>query len=142
MGEVFAGFVCGYILAILGAPLMALTMVRMRTGSPLIQRLMPPGTSMVAFTVVLHGALIFACTGAGLFLGLLLLAMKDAGAGLGSPNFAFTLFVLGATAVVFAPLAALLARFRRPLLATALVVMLLFGWLMPYMAQWSKFSSS
>jgi hypothetical protein len=142
VGQVFAWFVCGYALALVGAPLLALTLVRMRTTSPSVQRLMPQGTSMVAFTVVLHGGLIMACTGAGLLLGLLLFAMKDGGGGLGSPNLAFTLFVFGATVMVFAPAVALLSSLRRQVLATAFVVLVMFGWLMPYMAQWSKFSSS
>ena len=97
---------------------------------------------MVAFVAVLHGGLVVVCTGTGLLLGLLLYAMRDAGEALGSPNVAFTLFVAGLTLMLFAPVIALAARVRRQALVAAVLVLLLFGWLMPYMAQWSKFGSS
>jgi hypothetical protein len=142
VGQVFAGLVCGYILALLGAPLLGIGLVRMRTSSPLVQRLMPPGTPMVPLVVVLHGGLIIVCTGAGILLGLLLYAMRDAGEALGSPNIAFTLFVVGLTVMVFAPIVILAVGFRKQALATAILVAAMFGWLMPYMAQWSKFGSS
>lgn len=142
MGEVFAGFVCGYILALIGAPLLAVWLTRARLTSPLIQRLAPPGTNVVALVAVLHGGLILVCTGTGLLLGLLLYAMRDAGEALGSPNIAFTLFVFALTVMLFAPVVALVARIRRQALVAALLVLLLFGWLMPYMAEWSKFGSS
>jgi hypothetical protein len=142
VGQVFAGLVCGYILALIGAPVLALGLVRLRASSPLVQRLMPAGTPMAASVIVLHGGLAMACAGAGILLGLLLYAMKDAGGALGSPNIAFTLFVLGCTVAAFAPFLVLFARFRAQTLAAAAVVLILFGWLMPYMAQWSRFSSS
>jgi hypothetical protein len=142
LGEVFAGIVCGYIAALVGAPILALNLAQLRASSLLVQRMMPAGTPMVALTIVLHGALILSCAGAGIILGLLLYAMNDAGGGLGSPNIAFTLFVFGATVMLFAPAVVVIERFRRQALVVALVVVLLFGWLMPYVAQWSKFDSS
>lgn len=142
MAQVFAGFVCGYILALAGAPILALDLLRVRASNSAVSRLMPAGTSVVALTVVLHGVLIIGCTGAGLLLGLLLYAMRHAEGALGSPNIAFTLFVFGATIALFAPAVVLAGRFRQQVLATAAVVFLLFGWLMPYLAEWSTFSSS
>jgi hypothetical protein len=142
VAQVFAGFVCGYIMALVGAPLLALNLVRLRTSSATVSRLMPQGTSMVALTVVLHGVLIIGCTGAGLLLGLLLYAMRHADGALGSPNLPFTLFVFGATVAAFAPAVFLAERFRQQVLAAAAVVLLLFGWLMPYLAEWSTFSST
>ena len=123
MAQVFAGFVCGYILALAGAPLLALNLVRLRTSNSTVSRLMPPGTSIVALTVVLHGVLIIGCTGAGLLLGLLLYAMRHGDGALGSPNIAFTLFVLGATVAVFAPAVFLAGRFRQQMLTAAAVVL-------------------
>jgi hypothetical protein len=35
-----------------------------------------------------------------------------------------------------------LARYRLQAAAVALTILVLFGWLMPYMARWSKFGSS
>jgi hypothetical protein len=142
VNQVFAGLVCGYLLAFAGAPALAIGLTRLRTSSALLQRLMPVGTPVVSLVVLLHGGLIMACTGTGILLGLLLLAMKDAGEALGSPNIAFTLFVFGGTVAVFAPFAFVLARFRAQVVAAALVVLVVFGWLMPYVAQWGRFGSS
>ena len=142
MAQVFAGFVCGYILALAGAPLLALNLVHLRTSNSTVSRLLPAGTSVVALTVVLHGVLIIACTGSGLLLGLLLYAMRNGDGGLGSPNIAFTLFVSGVTLALFAPPLLLLARYRQQVLVVVAVVLLVFGWLMPYLADWSTLSSS
>jgi hypothetical protein len=130
------------MLAFAGAPVLALNLVRLRASNSTVSRLMPAGTSVAALTVVLHGVLIIACTGSGLLLGLLLYAMRDADGAIGSPNIAFTLFVLGAVAALFAPAVFLAGRYRSQVLVAAVVVVLLFGWLMPYMADWSNFSSS
>ncbi len=142
MGEVFAGFVCGYSVALVGAPLLALAMARLRASSPMIARLFPVGTPAVPFMLVLHGGLMIVFTGAGLILGMVLLAMKDAEAGLGSRNIAFSLLVFALTLAVFAPVVALAGRFRIQAILAAAGLVALFGWLMPYMAQWSKFGSS
>jgi hypothetical protein len=142
LAQVFAGFVCGYVLALVGAPWLALNLLRLRTSSTLAERLLPRGTSIVALTVVLHGVLIVACTGAGLLLGMLLYAMRHAAGGLGSANIAFTLFVAGVVIALFTPVVIVLRPLRRQSLAVAAVVLILFGWLMPYLAQWSSFSSS
>jgi hypothetical protein len=142
VGEVFAGFVCGYIIALVGAPALGLGLPKLRLSSPLVARLMPEGTPVVPLVVVLHGALIILCTGAGLILGMLLLAMKDTGEALGSRNIAFTLLVFGLTLAAAAPVVIVSARFRLQALMAAAVVLALFGWLMPYMAAWSKFGSS
>jgi hypothetical protein len=142
VGEVFAGFVCGYALALVGAPFLGVALVRNRASSPVLARLLPEGLPIVPFVVVIHGALILFCTGIGLILGMLLLAMRGAGESLGSPNIAFTLLVFSLTLAVSAPLVAVLARYRVQAVAVALAVLVLFGWLMPYMARWSKFGSS
>jgi hypothetical protein len=68
--------------------------------------------------------------------------MRHADGALGSPNLPFTLFVFGATVAAFAPAVFLAERFRQQVLAAAAVVLLLFGWLMPYLAEWSTFSST
>ncbi len=142
MGEVFAGFLCGYMLALAGAPALAFALARLRTSSALAARMYPPEAPVAAVVFVLHGALILACTGIGLILGLLLYAMRDAGEALGSPNIAFSLFVAGLALAALAPVAIIFARFRMQTLAVGLALTLMFGWLMPYMAQWSKFGSS
>ena len=141
MAEVFAGFVAGYILALLTTLPFAILLFRLRGSSEVLARIVPTGTA-VGFSVVLHGALFFCWTLVGLLFGLVLLAMNDAGAGrgLGSANFAFTLFVAAVTLMLVAPFAVIMAGARRYLVAGALSVVLVFGWLMPWLAEWSSFN--
>jgi hypothetical protein len=141
LAEVFAGFVAGYALAVLSTPLLALTLIRFRTESAVLARLFPAGVSMVSLGVLVHGALFFFWTALGILLGLILLAMRDAGGALGSANAPFTLFVAGLTLALAAPFAIVLERLRQPVLLCSLLVVLVFGWLMPYLAEWSSFES-
>lgn len=141
MAEVFAGFVSGYAMALLTTPLLSVWLVRLRVESELVGRLLPPGVGAVSLSVLLHGALVLFWTGIGMLLGLVLLAMRDAGAALGSLNAAYTLFVGGLFLAIGAPLVALLAPLRRILATGTVLAILLFGWLMPYLADWSKFDT-
>ncbi len=70
--EVFAGFVVGYALALLVAPLAALALVRSNDRTGLAQRVAPPGTSIIALSVVLHFAALLVLTALGLVLGMAL----------------------------------------------------------------------
>lgn len=139
MGEVFAGFVCGYIVALFSTPLAAILLVKLRTGSELMARLLPAGVSMVSLGVILHGGLFLFWTAAGILLGLVLLAMGEQDTELGSANPPFSLFVSGLTLAISAPLVALLPRFRAGALIGAVIVVAIFGWLMPHMAGWTSF---
>jgi hypothetical protein len=139
LGEVFAGFVCGYILALVSTPLLAMVLLRLRAGNELLARLLPPGVSVISLSVLLHGALFLFWTAAGILLGLILLAMDDAGAAVGSKNAAFSLFVAGLVLALAAPVVIVLRPLRRAGLVCAIAAMLVFGWLMPYMAEWSNF---
>lgn len=139
MAQVFAGFVSGYLLALLTTPLLALLLLRLRAGNELLMRLLPRDANVAAVALLLHGGLTIALTGLGLVLGLILLAMEDAGSGAGSRNWAFTLFVAAMALSAFAPIYAFLWRFRSLVVGYALLSVAIFGWLMPYLADWSKF---
>lgn len=139
MGEVFAGFLCGYVIALAFTPLTAYLLLRLRATSVALQRLLPAGTSAFAVGVVLHFAMLLFWTGIGIVFGLVLLAMEGAPEGLGSRNFAFSIFVFALTLAAAAPVIIAVRRLRMQALAASLAVLLLFGWLMPYMAVWSKF---
>ena len=139
MAEVFAGFVAGYALALLSTPVLAVTLLRLRATSPLLERLLPAGTSAVSFSFILHGALFMLCTGLGVLLGLLLFAMRDEAGGAGSLNVPFTLFVAGFATAVFSPIAIVARPIRSATIVAALLVVIVFGWLMPYLAEWSAF---
>jgi hypothetical protein len=141
VGEVFSGFVLGFALAVISTPLLSIMLLRMRTNSVLLGRMVPVESSAVGFGVVLHGALLLGWTMFGMILGLILLALEDAGAALGSPNAPYSLFVLTITLAVVAPIIVLLPSLRVPGIVGFMVVVLVFGWLMPYMAGWSRFDT-
>lgn len=139
MAEVFAGFVAGYGLALLTTPILAYLLFRVRAGSELLMRLFPSEAPMVAVAMLIHGALTFVLTALGIVFGLVLLAMEGAEGAIGSPNWPFTLFVAALTLAGVAPIFALLRPLRRGIAGYSVLFVAIFGWLMPYLADWSKF---
>jgi len=141
VAEVFAGFLCGYISALVLTPILALGLLKMRATSDLANRLLPPGTSAVGLMVILHTGMAMFWTAAGLLLGLVLNAMNGGHRVqfLLIRNVAFTVFVAGLVLAAVAPIALLSSRYRRSALIGGSLVVLLFGWLMPYLAAWSSF---
>ncbi len=140
MAEVFAGFTCGFFLSLITAPIVAITLLRMRTQSALLTRLLPETVNPVSVMVVLQLGLVFFWTGLGFILGLLLLAMDglgDSAPGLKNPP--YTLLVLSVVLAFAGPLALLVSSWWRQIVAGAVATFLVFGTLMPYMAEWSKF---
>ena len=143
MAEVFAGFVCGFFLSLITAPIMAVTLLRMRTTSPLLARMLPEGVNPVAVTVVLQLGLVFFWTGAGVIFGLLLLAMDGLGdSAPGIKNPPYTLLVLSFVLAIAGPSALLFSAWWRQIVGGAVISFLVFGALMPYMAEWSKFDDA
>ena len=136
MSEVLAGFVCGFGLSLAVTPVAAVALVQARVSSPLLRQIVPEGTSLVAISIILHGFALLTLTALGLLLGLLLLGLESSNpaGGLGSPNAAFTGFVLIASAIALGPPALLFRALRLPLLAGGLFFAGLFGWLMPYLS--------
>jgi hypothetical protein len=135
--EVFAGFISGYAMAVITTPMLSFLLVRLRLESELMSRLLPEGTSAVGLSVLLHGALALFWTAMGLLLGLVLLAMSDSGSALGSLNGPYTLFVAGLFVAIGAPLFAVFAPIRRLIASAVVLAILVFGWLTPYLADWS-----
>ncbi len=111
----------------------------MRGSSELLARLLPPGVGVVPIAFLLHFGLLLFLTAIGIVLGLLLLAMDGQSGALGSANAPFTLLVFALILSVSAPFAIILVRLRSLIVAAALVGLVVFGWLMPHMANWSKF---
>ena len=141
MAEVFGGFVTGYAMAVISTPLLSFWLVRLRLESALMAKLLPEGTSAVGLSVILHGALALFWTGIGLVLGLVLYGMRDAGEALGSLNGPYTLFVAALFVALGAPLVGLLPPLRRMLVSGIVLAIIVFGWLTPYLAEWSSFDS-
>ena len=138
MAEALAGIICGYGLALVATPLVAIALLRARATSPQLQRLLPEGTSLIAISVILHTFIFLTFTALGLLLGLLLAGLdgRSPEGGLGSPNRVFTAFIIATAAIAVVPLALFASRQRLPLLAGGLLFAGVFGWLMPYLAQW------
>ena len=76
MAEVLAGFVCGFGLALIVTPIAAIAVVRARVSSPLLQRIAPEGTSLVAISIILNSFAVLTLTALGILLGLLLLGLE------------------------------------------------------------------
>lgn len=141
MGEVFSGFVCGFFLSLISAPVMAVTLLRMRSDNGMLARLLPQGVNTVSVTMVLHFALFIFWTGLGIILGLILLAMEGTGDLPGFPNPGYSILILSAVLAILAPLAVVVTAWSKQLAAIAVLSFLLFGVLMPHMAGWAKFDS-
>ncbi len=139
MAEIMAGFVCGFALSIIATPIAAIAIVRSRVTSPLMRQIVPEGTSVIAFSIVINLFVVLTFTAVGLLFGLLLAGMESSNpaGGFGSPNRVFTAFILIATTIAVLPLSVVSARLRVPLLASGLVFIAAFGWIMPYLASWS-----
>lgn len=136
MAEVFAGFIIGFALSLAIAPMAAIALIRSNDRTGLAQRIAPPGTNIIALSVVLHFAAFLVLTAIGMILGMLLAGVNGQRSdnGLGSPNVAYTLIVVALTAVLVIPTLAL-PSVRRYCVAGALLFVALFGWVMPWLAK-------
>jgi hypothetical protein len=136
MAEVMAGFVCGYALALVATPVAAIAIVRARARSALMRQIAPPETSFVAISVLLHMFAMLTLTAIGVVLGLMLAGVEDKSpaGGLGSPNRVFTALILAIAAIAVVPIAAVMPRWRVPLLASGFVFAICFGWAMPWLS--------
>ena len=135
MADVFAGFVVGYALALLAAPVGAIALVRSNDRTGFAQRVAPEGTSVVALSVVLHFAAMIVLTAIGLILGMALngIDARRPDGGIGSPNLVYTAMVLAFAAVIVIPMFAVPAV-RRYALVGGVIFAGAFGWAMPWLA--------
>ena len=137
MAEVFAGFVCGYAVALVFTPLVALMVVRARSRIPYLAKAIAPNISAVALTVPISLVGFLIWTAVGMVLGLLYRGAEQNApdGGLGSPNLLYTALVLafGGSALVLVALG--LRRLPWPVAVIGVVVVGTFGWAMPYLAR-------
>lgn len=136
MAEAFAGFVVGYALALAVTPLAAISIVWSNDRSGFAQRVAPPGTSMIALSVVIHFAAIIMLTAVGLVLGMALAGIdsRRPDGGMGSPNVVYTVMVVALTAVLVIPAMAA-PPVRRPAMIAGVLFAVAFGWGLPWLAQ-------
>ena len=143
MAEVFAGFVSGFFLSLLTAPVLAFVLLRMRASNSVLERALPQGVNPIAVTVVLQVGLVFFWTGIGVVFGLILLAMKGLGESVpGLLNPPYTLLVLSFFIAITGPLTILITAWWREILLGAVISFFMFGLLMPWLAEWSKFDGT
>jgi hypothetical protein len=137
MAEVFSGFVMGYAMSLVFTALAAVMVVRARSRLPSLAKAIAPNLSVVMLAVPISILAFLLWTMIGLILGLLYRGALDhlSGAGLGSPNWPFT---LGVILFTLAFLAVILYAWRRlpwQVLVMAVMFLGLFGWAMPYLAE-------
>jgi hypothetical protein len=137
MEEVFAGFITGYIMALIFTGLAALMLVEARSRLPYLAKAIAANISAVALTVPISLIAFLLWTAIGMFLGLLYrYTLEEApGGGLGSPNLLYTVLIISFGGLT---LTAVVAAFRRlpwQVAAMGLSFIALFGWVLPRLAQ-------
>jgi len=137
MEEVFAGFITGYIMALIFTGLAALMLVEARSRLPYLTKAIAANISAVALTVPISLIAFLLWTAIGMFLGLLYrYTLEEApGGGLGSPNLLYTVLIISFGGLT---LTAVVAAFRRlpwQVAAMGLSFIALFGWVLPRLAQ-------
>jgi len=137
MEEVFAGFVSGYIMALIFTGLAALMIVQARSRIPYLVKAIAANISAIALTVPISLIAFLLWTAIGMFLGLLYrYTLEEApGGGLGSPNLLYTLLIISFAGLT---LTAIVAAFRRlpwQVAAMGLSFIAIFGWVLPRLAQ-------
>jgi hypothetical protein len=137
VAEVLAGFICGFILALISTPVLVVWLVRSREATAFVARSLPKGVSLPVVTVPAANIAFLLWTALGIVLGMVLIAVDERRpqGGLGSANLFFTVIVLLVAVIVFLPLFVLLRRSRRIVVLHAVCFVTLFGWLTPYLAQ-------
>jgi hypothetical protein len=137
MEEVFAGFVSGYIMALIFTALAAVMLVQARRRFPFLARAIAANISAVALTVPISLIAFLLWTAVGMLVGLLYrYTLEEApGGGLGSPNLLYTLLIISFAGLI---LTAVVVAFRRlpwQVAAMGLSFIALFGWVLPRLAQ-------
>ncbi len=136
MAEVFAGFMVGAALSLLVAPFGGWLLVSAGRHADAAREMAPPGTNVVALSMVVHFGAFLLLTAVGIVLGLALGGIEDRrpAGGLGSPNVTYTVMVLALVAVIAIPTLAL-PGIRRFTIPVAVILALAFGWVAPWLAQ-------
>jgi len=137
MEEVFAGFVSGYIMALIFSGLAALMIVQARSRIPYLVKAIAANISVVSLAIPISLIAFLLWTAIGMLLGLLYrYTLQEApGGGLGSPNLLYTVLIISFGGL---SLTAIVGTFRRlpwQVAVMGLSFIALFGWLLPRLAQ-------
>jgi len=137
MEEVFAGFITGYIMALIFTGLAALMLVEARSRLPYLAKAIAANISAVALTVPISLIAFLLWTAIGMFLGLLYrYTLEEApGGGLGSPNLLYTVLIISFGGLTMTAVVAAFRRLPWQVAAMGLSFIALFGWVLPRLAQ-------
>ena len=137
MAEVFAGFVCGYAVALVFTPVVALSLVSARSRVPYLAKAISPNISVVALTVPISLVGFLIWTAIGMVLGLLYRGAEEGipQGGLGSPNLIYTALVVSFGVSALIPIFVGLRRLPWWALVIGAAFVGGFGWAMPYLAK-------
>ena len=137
MAEVFAGFVCGYAVALIFTPVVALTLVNARSRVPYLAKAIAPNISAAALTVPISLFAFLIWTAIGMVLGLLYRGAEQnvPEGGLGSPNLLYTALVLAFGSSALMLIALVLRRLPWQVAIIGVAFVGGFGWAMPYLAR-------
>ncbi len=137
MAEVLAGAVLGYVMSLVAVWPISLGLVRARARVPTLARAIAPNISPLMLTVPVSLLLFTWGPLVGIILGLLYRGASDhlPGAGLGSPNWSYTVGVLAFAGLVLAGAAYVWWRLPWWLVLSLAVWAGAFGWGLPYLAR-------
>ncbi|MBI2908754.1 MAG: hypothetical protein HYX92_14020 [Chloroflexi bacterium] len=136
MAELIAGTACGFVLGSISVVVGALMLYRAASLIETLERFLPRAVTPTHVLAALALAVPVILGMAGGFLGLLYYLAKRLlpGAGLGSPNLAFTAAVLVMALAGALAASVLSRRHLQGFLTLAISFAAIFGWLLPYMA--------
>ena len=137
MAEVFSGFILGYAMSLIFTGFAAVMIVEARSRWPALARAIAPNINAVMLAVPISLVAFLVWTALGMILGLLYRGALDhlPGAGLGSPNWPYTLGVLLFALAALAIIGYAWQRLRWQVAVMAAAFAGLFGWALPYMAR-------
>ena len=135
MESLLAGFVAGYALGLLALVLLAASPQTLINWGWRVQAQFPDKATLPA---AFAGVALVAQTGwgiVGLVFGAIYWALRDTGGGLGSPSLAFTIAVLVIAAGGAVAAWAVQPAWKRRILVSAIFFAVVFGWLLPHLAE-------
>lgn len=137
MAEVFSGAVLGYGLSLVMVWPVSLGLVRLRERVPAVAKAIAPNLGPVMLAVPVSLMLFVWGPLIGIILGMLYRGALDnlPGAGLGSPNWPFTVGILSAGALVLALVYYIWSRMWWWLVVVVALWVGAFGWGLPYLAE-------
>ena len=137
MAEVFSGFVAGYAMSLVFTGFAAVMVVAARSRVPFLARAIASNINAVMLAVPISLFAFLIWTIVGIVLGFLYRVAEQnlPSAGLGSPNWAFTLGILLLGLLFLAVILYAWQRLPRPVVAMVALFVGLFGWGMPHMAE-------